>query len=474
MASLTFDGQRSLRQIDEVKAHLAHLLANQASIAPRHQSSDCLSESQDRSSTVSNDDLLRRLQTLESENESLQKERDSLKTQLTPDRITVIVDGDGAIFHPDLIKLGFPGGRKAAKILTAGIQAQFPDAAHLEITALVFLNKWGLAATLTRVPGAFRDALTLALKRLDEFMVGFSEASGSFLIANAGRAKEAADVKVRAFLKGEAQSPKTRYIVLALTHDQGYATSLLSEITRGHGDKLYLLQSYEDVVTPIAELDLPTFSIPGLFLHQRIELSPGTRNSGDGESGGVSSLLSTPALSISDADDEYLEVNDTTFPPLTVPVTPMPRTPIRMSASMLGLTLGEGERSASEEDVGMAVKPLSELQLSLFSSSEDSDEGLEGWTVSGKPKKVRLQAPPSPRPPRHFSTRSRSSSSAHQGLCVFHHLQSGCSRNECKYVHGVATQDDLDKLKAMTKKTPCNLFKDGNCIWGEQCLYGHD
>ena len=53
-------------------------------------------------------------------------------------------------------------------------------------------------------------------------------------------------------------------------HDNGYVTTLRSHITSGSGDKLILLQSYDEVASGIVALNLPIISIPNLFLSQKL------------------------------------------------------------------------------------------------------------------------------------------------------------------------------------------------------------
>jgi len=53
-------------------------------------------------------------------------------------------------------------------------------------------------------------------------------------------------------------------------HDNGYATTLRSQITAGFKHKLILLRGYSDMAAGINELELPSFSIPDLFIQQKL------------------------------------------------------------------------------------------------------------------------------------------------------------------------------------------------------------
>lgn len=53
-------------------------------------------------------------------------------------------------------------------------------------------------------------------------------------------------------------------------HDNGYVTTLRSQITAGFKQKLTLLRSYTDMAAGIIELGLPSFDIPDLFIPQKL------------------------------------------------------------------------------------------------------------------------------------------------------------------------------------------------------------
>lgn len=53
-------------------------------------------------------------------------------------------------------------------------------------------------------------------------------------------------------------------------HDNGYVTTLRSQITAGFKHKLILLPSYTEMAAGISELALPSFTIPDLFLTKKL------------------------------------------------------------------------------------------------------------------------------------------------------------------------------------------------------------
>ncbi|KAJ2915291.1 hypothetical protein MD484_g5147, partial [Candolleomyces efflorescens] len=199
--------------------------------------------------------------------EELEKQRDELLGQVKPNRLVVLIDGDGAIFNLDLIAEGQNGGHKAASKLSDAVMQHLPGRNSLQLWVYVFLNRRGLSDTFVRVS---RLSANIARQKLDDFIVGFNQAAERFIMVDVGNAKEAADAKIKAVLEVEVRSPQTECIVFGGCHDNGYATALRSFITSGLKSKIILLQSYDEIASGIKTLDLPTLSIPGLFLPEKL------------------------------------------------------------------------------------------------------------------------------------------------------------------------------------------------------------
>lgn len=100
-----------------------------------------------------------------------------------------LVDGDGYIFAPRFIKEGKGGGQLAASILNQELIAQ--PGRRMQNYAIVYLNRLGLAHALHSndlIPNKFD---------LDDFIVGFNQASPLISIMDVGNGKEAADAKLK-------------------------------------------------------------------------------------------------------------------------------------------------------------------------------------------------------------------------------------------------------------------------------------
>ena len=109
-------------------------------------------------------------------------------------RIIVLLDGDGAVFNPQIISQGQPGGHFAAQKLSDAIMQYLTTAIgtnHYQLWVYIFLNKRGLMDAFGRV------GLLSAKSKFDEFTLGFNQAAERFIMVDVGGAKEAADAKIK-------------------------------------------------------------------------------------------------------------------------------------------------------------------------------------------------------------------------------------------------------------------------------------
>lgn len=109
-------------------------------------------------------------------------------------RVVVLLDGDGAIFTPQLIALGQSGGHKAASQLSNSIKdhiRSLDEIRQFQLSVYIFLNKRGLTDTFSRC------GYHAAKARLEDFITGFNQATERFMMVDVGSGKEAADSKIK-------------------------------------------------------------------------------------------------------------------------------------------------------------------------------------------------------------------------------------------------------------------------------------
>jgi len=108
-------------------------------------------------------------------------------------RVAVLLDGDGVIFIPELTALGQNGGHKAASKLSESIKDYIGSLNEndFQLSVYIFFNKRGLLETFHRC------GYHSARNRLEDFVVGFNQASERFIMVDVGNGKEAADSKIK-------------------------------------------------------------------------------------------------------------------------------------------------------------------------------------------------------------------------------------------------------------------------------------
>ncbi|KAI0068924.1 hypothetical protein BV25DRAFT_1904237 [Artomyces pyxidatus] len=376
----------------------------------------------------------------ESEKEQFIKEIQKL--QGSEHRAICVIDGDGTIFAPELLAAGQEGGRSAARLLTEAVRGHLQPSGleRYQLLVYIFYNRRGLvdALGLGKLPDARGG--------FDEFVVGFNQAGGRFLMVDVGSGKDEADAKLRVYLEDNVRSPQTLKVFFGGCHDNGYLNSLRSAITDGFRDKLVLLPGYDEVASGIANLGLPSLLVPGLFMRQKIITvgrSPtmATQSAGEALSPRRQAKHTASASHDADVDSSSSSAASDVWPPLlTSPPT----------------------YKAALQHAPPKPRPAMPSFKSSSSVSED-DSPIEGHRILPRKTGTRRTIPTLPL-------------SKHQPPpCTLFYL-SECNRGaECKYSHDyILKPENYDELTRNAKRVPCVTTNKGdNCPWGDNCIYGH-
>ncbi|KAJ2925063.1 hypothetical protein H1R20_g12049, partial [Candolleomyces eurysporus] len=188
--------------------------------------------------------------------------------------ITVLIDGDGALFNEDLVLKSVEGGITAANLLDQGIRHYLWGSGDLSQTcnmfAYMFMNKQGLSAAMADF---WKDDPRFKPSCLDNFLSGFTQHK-LFLAIDAGQRSQAADTKIFERLEVEIEDAE-HIILVGIAHDYGYENRLKQ--CKGYerfNHKLHLLKTYKDYHNhrKILRMFKPRiFTIEGLFLEQKLE-----------------------------------------------------------------------------------------------------------------------------------------------------------------------------------------------------------
>ncbi|KAF9557235.1 hypothetical protein CPC08DRAFT_743709 [Agrocybe pediades] len=393
------------------------------------------------------------------------KKREDLENLLKGHRVIALLDGDGTIFNPQLIAQGQSGGHLAAQKLSDAIVQQLATTNGVnqyQLWAYVFLNKRGLTDALGRA------GYLAAKAKFDDFVIGFNQAAERFLMVDVGSAKEAADAKIKALLEDEIRLPQTEKIIFGGCHDNGYVTTLRSQITAGLKSKLTLLRGYTENAAGFAELELSSFCIPDLFIQNKLVASPPANR-----------INSTPVQALA-------PLPPSPSPPPPAPAAPEERKmPHRSSISTtqqafdaLPFASGEIEETARKQPstpptYSSAVqsspppKRMATPELDSSGSTSSSDESDDFTLVT--------------RVVSHTNSRARRVNpnillSKHDPPpCTLFYLSTCKHGADCKYGHDYLLQPEhYAQIRANAKKSPCPSRNKGEvCQWGEGCCYGH-
>ncbi|KAJ7699935.1 hypothetical protein B0H17DRAFT_270131 [Mycena rosella] len=358
--------------------------------------------------------------------EDMVKERGLFKDSLKGYRVITLIDGDGAIFSSDLISQGQQGGHLAASLLSDFIIQYLSSnygARPYQLWVYLFFNKRGLTDTLGRV------GLSSASKMFEDFVVGFNQATERFTMVDVGSTKEAADAKLKVHLNDDIQLPQTFKIIFGGCHDNGYVSSLRSQITAGFREKLILLRGYTQMTTTIAALDLPILDIPNLFMTQK--LAPVTRWTPPTPSYPSNQIVTDTATVLDESSKVSVESDE---------VDPAGASYSRvLQRAVPNLR----ERSAREPSP----------------STEGSWEGSHVSASTGT---------------RHINPNLRLSKQKPPPCTLFY--LSNCKHGaKCKYGHDYLLNDEhFEEMRESSRLGPCPMINRGEpCTWGDECCYGH-
>ncbi|KLO07518.1 hypothetical protein SCHPADRAFT_860173 [Schizopora paradoxa] len=364
--------------------------------------------------------LLRRISNLE-----MQQEHDCF--------IFCVIDGDGNIFSDLLLSAGQDGGREAAQMMTKGVadhlqRSGFQTRGRLWLWVTIYFNKKGLHDTLVNNGHCTSE-------QFEGFLLGFSQASPRFLIADVGYGKEAADVKIKEYLQTYTRFPQTMKVFFGGGHDNGYLPTLASLENEQLLDKLVVLKGYDELAIELQGLKLETYQIDGLFRTQKVTSSPRKR----------AQVVDSPRITIDDATS--------------------PRDDLLLSPFSRSKTSSSSYIPQSNGVNGITSSPTKERPLnpSLPLSKRTLQLQLELHLAAGKRSSKLNFSAETPAP------------------CNEFYLIGKCPRTtNCKYGHDyLLTAEHMSQLASNAKKAPCAAARRGvtcsygpRCIWGHECPYG--
>ena len=160
--------------------------------------------------------------------------------------VSVVIDGDNLLFHQRLLEAGYKGGKEAAERVISHALSRLPceqegiradnQKPRVAVRAMVVTNWTDLTRTLENKAG-------ISSYTLEEFKHGWQTNGGPFFtLMDAGRGKQMADVRVRAYLADEMVDQDCLHLYLGGLRDLAYGNELVGLRKLGLLDKISLLQ----------------------------------------------------------------------------------------------------------------------------------------------------------------------------------------------------------------------------------------
>ncbi|KAK8209503.1 hypothetical protein IWZ01DRAFT_572578 [Phyllosticta capitalensis] len=353
--------------------------------------------------------------------------------------VMILIDGDGLIFHDNLLLEGAVGGQRAAGLLEQYvydyIRSEFPDIPpSVKISARVYANVKGLSETCRRA------SITSNTLLIPEFVIGFSQ--GKFLMdfVDVGSGKDRADQKVVEQLKLNLRNRHCRQILLGGSHDNGY-TRILGEIVnyeqavqkitliegvpfaREYGSLPFRVRKFGELFRPqkinLYEPGLPTpFPPPGLGLYQNQLQSPGT-----------------PTSIVSPATDNMMS-------PASV------ASPTSATGTGWANVAAKAARLPAPPNPTPALRDSSGIPRNRKGQRIDPPTGNPGIDEVTRVKRLKM--------------------------CNVHFLRNECPYSKaCTHVHDYKpTKAEIETLKLVARSQPCihgTGCNDPKCIYGHRC-----
>ncbi|EPS40723.1 hypothetical protein H072_5361 [Dactylellina haptotyla CBS 200.50] len=357
--------------------------------------------------------------------------------------IQVLIDGDGMLFHLDLLKKKKDGGSEAAELLLQDVREltrtkrdELCIKGDFEIRALVFANLDGLSKALVK-------SNVLKPGDLQQFFTGFTQRLEHVNFIDVGYGKEMADSKIRGEFLFHLKDPRCRLILFGGGHDNGYAPFLKTCTATNPNYPIWLLEG-PPMAREISSMNLPSRSCYTIFSREsQNEITSGSPVS--------SPALLTPTASLNGHANgtnggTFGGSDSTKFSYASAAVAPAPPTLIRPVSIQYNSSSPVMETAKTITIGGSGA------------ASANAPRGIQHSMVpSADAERVNYIKNLSPR------------------ACNNFYLRGACYNQPCPYSHKYKlSNEDVKTLKYIIERSkPCQQLKKRGFCEDEKCYYGH-
>ncbi|KAK6363676.1 hypothetical protein TWF730_001096 [Orbilia blumenaviensis] len=359
--------------------------------------------------------------------------------------IQVLIDGDGMLFHLDLLKKKKEGGSEAAELLLSEIREvvrskreELNIKGEPDIRALVFANLDGLSKALVK-------SNLLKQGDLQQFFTGFTQRLEHVNFIDVGYGKEMADSKIRGEFLFHLKDPRCRLILFGGGHDNGYAPFLKTCTATNPNYPIWLLEG-PPMAREIASLNLTSQRLHDLFA--------------------------------TESQSEMINGSPVPAPVVLTPTTGSING--HANGSVSGSVTYDSPREFSYATAAVSAPPPGLIRpTSIQYNSSPVSESPKTITISGSGTSISNNN--YPRGIQHTMVPSADAErvnyikNLNPRACNNFFLRGACYSQPCPYSHKYKlSKDDVKTLKYIIERSkPCQQFKRRGFCEDEKCYYGH-
>ncbi|KAK6356432.1 hypothetical protein TWF718_000791 [Orbilia javanica] len=357
--------------------------------------------------------------------------------------VQVLIDGDGMLFHLDLLKKKKDGGSEAAELLLSEVRDLVRSnrddlciKGDFEIRALVFANLEGLSKTLVK-------SNILKQGDLQQFFVGFTQRLEQVNFIDVGYGKEMADSKIRGEFLFHLKDPRCRLILFGGGHDNGYAPFLKTCTATNPNYPIWLLEG------PPTAREISSMNLPSQKLHD--VFSKDSQNEITNGSPVQANAILTPTTSSLNGYG---------------------------NGSTGGSVTYDAPQKFSYASAAISAPPGLIRPTSIHYNSSPVQETAKTITISGSGTSTTSNYP---RGIQHSMVPSADAERVNYIKCLSpracnnFYLRGACYSQPCPYSHKYKlSPEDVKTLKYIIERSkPCQQLKKRGFCEDEKCYYGH-
>ncbi|KZF24460.1 hypothetical protein L228DRAFT_259674 [Xylona heveae TC161] len=363
--------------------------------------------------------------------QALEEREDHLRTKQIMEKnpfALLLIDGDGYIFHDELLKGCASGGAEAAhRLLSAAkdyVQKLSDFSGQWSIMVKIYANLGGLARKLVQI-GSIKT-----VEDMTAFACGFTRHHALFDFVDVGMGKERADHKLRNLLDLFIHNHQCKHILFACTHDNGYVPVLDQyRVDEKLRSRVSLLNAMP-MASGFIELPFRSVEFPAVF---RSEPLPPPKPI-------------APPVAVRKPSAESNSISE----PVSFASAAATALPAKTSSPVNGGLVIQVSGSTPKPKITMDMLGLGVILLNSEDQRVEPELGKYDPAVYQQSLRTNKL----------------------KGVCNKYHLLGTCTSSNCPFSHAKLTEEEKMVLRYNTRKSPCSYgleCRDFYCLYGHKC-----